>query len=81
LKSLPVDFLKIDGQFVRRIADDPVDRSMVEAVCQVARTLNIETVAECVEVQPVLDELGRIGIDYAQGFFVAQPQPIAQLQP
>ena len=81
LKSLPVDFLKIDGQFVRRIADDPVDRSMVEAVCQVARTLGIETVAECVEVQSVLDELGRIGIDYAQGFFVAQPQPIAQLQP
>ncbi len=81
LKSLPVDFLKIDGQFVRRIADDPVDRSMVEAVCKVGRTLGIETVAECVEVQPVLDELGRIGVDYAQGFFVANPLPIAQLQP
>ena len=76
-----MDFLKIDGQFVRRIADDPVDRSMVEAVCKVGRTLGIETVAECVEVQPVLDELGRIGFDYAQGFFVANPLPIAQLQP
>ena len=81
LKSLPVDFLKIDGQFVRRIADDPVDRSMVEAVCKVGRTLGIETVAECVEVQSVLDELGRIGVDYAQGFFVANPLPIAQLLP
>ena len=79
LKSLPVDYLKIDGQFVRRIADDPVDRSMVEAVCKVGRTLGIETVAECVEVQSVLDELGRIGVDYAQGYFVANPQPIAQL--
>ena len=79
LKSLPVDFLKIDGQLVRRIADDPVDRSMVEAVCKVGRTLGIETVAECVEVQSVLDELGRIGVDYAQGYFVANPQPIAQL--
>ncbi|MDA8348624.1 MAG: EAL domain-containing protein, partial [Pseudomonadota bacterium] len=79
LKSLPVDYLKIDGQFVRRIADDPVDRSMVEAVCKVGRTLGIETVAECVEVQSVLDELGRIGVDYAQGYFVANPQPIAEL--
>ena len=81
LKSLPVDYLKIDGQFVRRIADDPVDRSTVEAVCKVGRTLGIETVAECVEVQSVLDELGRIGVDYAQGFFVANPLPIAQLLP
>ncbi|MGC8519316.1 MAG: EAL domain-containing protein [Steroidobacteraceae bacterium] len=79
LKSLPVDYLKIDGQFVRRIADDPVDRSMVEAVCKVGRTLGIETVAECVEVQSVLDELGRIGVDFAQGYFVAKPEPIAQL--
>ena len=81
LKSLPVDYLKIDGQFVRRVADDPFDRSMVEAVCKIGRTLGIETVAECVEVQSVLDELGRIGVDYAQGFFVANPLPIAQLQP
>ena len=81
LKSLPVDFLKIDGQFVRRIADDPVDRSMVEAICKVGRTLGIEIIAECVEVQQVLDELGRIGVDYAQGFFVSQPQPIAELMP
>ena len=80
LKSLPVDYLKIDGQFVRRIADDPVDRSMVEAVCKVGRTLGIETVAECVEVQSVLDELGRIGVDFAQGYFVAKPEPIGQLQ-
>ena len=79
LKSLPVDYLKIDGQFVRRIADDPVDRSMVEAVCKVGRTLGIETVAECVEVQSVLDELGRIGVDFAQGYFVAKPEPIGQL--
>ena len=81
LKSLPVDFLKIDGQFVRRIAEDPVDRSMVEAICKVGRTLGIATVAEFVEAQPVLDELRRIGVDYAQGFLLANPLPLAQLLP
>ncbi len=79
LKTLPVDYLKIDGQFISHVADDPVDRSMVEAICKVGRTLGIETVAECVESQAVLDELERIGIDYAQGYFLARPEPIGKL--
>ena len=79
LKTLPVDYLKIDGQFISHVADDPVDRSMVEAICKVGRTLGIETVAECVESQAVHDELERIGIDYAQGYFLARPEPIEKL--
>ncbi|MDE2263053.1 MAG: EAL domain-containing protein, partial [Gammaproteobacteria bacterium] len=79
LKTLPVDYLKIDGQFISHVADDPVDRSMVEAICKVGRALGIETVAECVESQAVLDELGRIGIDYAQGYYLARPEPIEGL--
>ena len=79
LKTLPVDYLKIDGQFISHVASDPVDRSMVEAICKVGRALGIETVAECVESQAVLDELGRIGIDYAQGYYLATPAPIAGL--
>ncbi|HET9106383.1 MAG TPA: EAL domain-containing protein [Steroidobacteraceae bacterium] len=79
LKTLPVDYLKIDGQFISHVADDPVDRSMVEAICKVGRTLGIETVAECVESQAVLNELERIGIDYAQGYFLAMPEPIEKL--
>jgi diguanylate cyclase (GGDEF)-like protein/PAS domain S-box-containing protein len=79
LKSLPVDFLKIDGQFISHIAQDPVTRSMVEAIGRVGRALGIATVAECVETQAVLDELKRIGVDYAQGFLLARPQPVAQL--
>jgi len=79
LKTLPVDFLKIDGQFISRVAEDPVDRSMVEAVSKVGRALGIATVAECVESEAVLEELKRLGVDYAQGFFVAAPLPIAQL--
>jgi diguanylate cyclase (GGDEF)-like protein/PAS domain S-box-containing protein len=79
LKTLPVDFLKIDGQFISHIAEDAVDRSMVEAISKVGRALGISTVAECVESQAVLDELKRIGVDFAQGFFVSSPRPIVQL--
>ncbi len=79
LKTLPVDFLKIDGQFISHIAEDPVDRSMVEAISKVGRALGISTVAECVESAAVLEELQRIGVDFAQGFFVAAPLPIAEL--
>ena len=79
LKTLPVEFLKIDGQFVEHVVHDPVDRSMVEAICQVARAMGIRTVAERVESKDVLDELARIGVDYAQGYFIATPAPIAAL--
>ncbi len=79
LKTLPVDFLKIDGQFISHIAQDPVNRSMVEAIGRVGRALGIATVAECVETQAVLDELKRIGVDFAQGFYLARPQPIEKL--
>ncbi len=79
LKTLPVDFLKIDGQFVGQIATDPVDRSMIEAIAKVGRALGIATVAECVESAAVLAELERIGVDYAQGHFIARPEPIEKL--
>ncbi len=79
LKSLPVDFLKIDGQFISHITQDPVNRSMVEAIAKVGRALGIATVAECVESEAVLNELRRIGVDYAQGFHLATPLPVAQL--
>ncbi|MGQ0835258.1 MAG: PAS domain S-box protein [Gammaproteobacteria bacterium] len=80
LKTLPVDFLKIDGQFISDIAKDPIDRSMVEAISKVGKALGIHTVAECVESADVLAELGRLGVDFAQGFFVARPRPIAELE-
>jgi diguanylate cyclase (GGDEF)-like protein len=79
LKSLPVDFLKIDGQFVCQIAEDPIDRSMVEAIAKVGRALGIATVAECVENEAVLAQLKAIGVDFAQGFHLANPLPISQL--
>jgi diguanylate cyclase (GGDEF)-like protein/PAS domain S-box-containing protein len=75
LKTLPVDFLKIDGQCVAQIANDPVDRSMVEAIAQVGRTLGIYTIAEDVDSPAVLAELERIGVDFAQGSHLVSPHP------
>jgi diguanylate cyclase (GGDEF)-like protein/PAS domain S-box-containing protein len=79
LKTLPIDYLKIDGQFIRRITTDAVDRSIVEAISKVGRALGIATVAEWVESGEVLDELRRIGVDFVQGYHVARPLPLAQL--
>jgi diguanylate cyclase (GGDEF)-like protein/PAS domain S-box-containing protein len=74
LKTLPVDYLKIDGQFVENVTRDPVDRSMVEAISQVGRAMRIQTIAERVESREVLVELGRLGIGFAQGFHIAAPR-------
>jgi len=78
LKTLPVDFLKIDGEFIANVAQDAVDRSMVQAISQVGRTLGIATVAERVESAAVLAELAELGIDFAQGFYVSMPCPAAE---
>ncbi len=78
LKNLPVDYLKIDGAFVRDIADDPVDFAMVEAIVRIGRVLGISTIAESVETPAVLEKLRRLGVDYAQGYALHRPQAFAQ---
>jgi diguanylate cyclase (GGDEF)-like protein/PAS domain S-box-containing protein len=75
LKTLPVDYLKIDGQFIENVTRDPVDRSLVEAISQVGKAMGIHTIAERVESIEVLQELGRLGIGFAQGFYIAEPRP------
>ena len=75
LKHLPVDYLKIDGVFVRDIADDPVDRAMVEAINKVGKIMGIATIAESVETDETLAILQAIGVDYAQGFRISRPKP------
>jgi diguanylate cyclase (GGDEF)-like protein/PAS domain S-box-containing protein len=76
LKSLPVDFLKIDGVFVRDIVDDPADFAMVKAMTEIGRVMGKKIVAEFAENQLILDRLREIGVDYAQGFGVARPHSI-----
>jgi EAL domain-containing protein (putative c-di-GMP-specific phosphodiesterase class I) len=79
LKNLPVDYVKIDGEFVREIHNDPVSRSMVEAINSVCQKMGIETVAEYVESKDVMDVLIDIGVNYAQGFGIAEPSPLSDL--
>jgi len=76
LKTLPVDFLKIDGNFVRNIATDSIDRTMVDAINQVGQVMKIQTIAEYVENQATLEELKAIGIDYVQGFGISEPMAL-----
>ncbi len=77
LKKLPVDFLKIDGSFVRDILSDPVDRAMVKAINELGHLLGKQTIAEYVETHELAEELHRMGMDFAQGSVYARPQPLA----
>ena len=75
LKHLPVDFLKIDGGFVKDMADDPIDRAMVEAINSVGHVMGKKTIAEFVDGERVIRLLREMGVDYAQGYGVAKPRP------
>lgn len=75
LKRLPVDYLKIDGSFIKNIARDRVDQSMVRMIGEVARAANMETVAEYVHSGTALALLAKYGIDYAQGHYIGRPAP------
>jgi PAS domain S-box-containing protein len=79
LRHLPVDYLKIDIQFVRDLLSDREDRQVVQAIVGVARQFKIETIAEGVEDQATLDELRQMGVDYAQGYWIGRPTPLAEL--
>ena len=81
LKNLPVDYLKIDGQFIRNVADDSVDESMVKAISQVGHAMGIETIAERVETKQVLEKLGALGIEFAQGYYIARPTSVKSFEP
>ena len=76
LRSLPVDFIKIDGSFVRTMLDDPMDLAIVRSINQVGHVANIRTIAEYVESAEVEQALAGMGIDYAQGFRIAKAKPL-----
>jgi EAL domain-containing protein (putative c-di-GMP-specific phosphodiesterase class I) len=76
LRSLPVELLKIDGSLVRGVDSDPVKREMVTAVHRIARSMATATIAECVETEEEYTTVRAIGVDYAQGFWAAPPEPL-----
>ena len=81
LKNLPVDYLKIDGQFIRNVLEDSVDESMVKAIHDVGSAMGIETIAERVESKQIMKKLGMLGIEYAQGYYVGRPASVETFAP
>jgi len=79
LRALPVDYLKIDGQFVAGLVGNPVDREIVKAIVALARAAGRRTVAEFVSDQDTLELLAELGVDLAQGFHVGRPRPLEEL--
>ena len=76
LRNLSVDFLKIDGQFVRRVARDPIHRALVESINHIGHVMQLKTIAEAVEDEETLEILRRMRVDYAQGYWIARPEPL-----
>ena len=81
LKTLPVDVLKIDGQFVRDVIDDPLDEAAVRGFIDVARVVGVHTVAEFVDQARVRERLLEMGVDFAQGYLIHEPESIESLLP
>jgi EAL domain-containing protein (putative c-di-GMP-specific phosphodiesterase class I) len=79
LKHLPLDYLKIDGQFVTGLLSCPLDEASVRSFVDVARVMGIKTIAEFVESAEVLDRLRELGVDYAQGFHLHKPARLETL--
>jgi diguanylate cyclase (GGDEF)-like protein/PAS domain S-box-containing protein len=78
LKTLPVDVVKIGGTFIRNILTDKVDLAMVASIRDIAKAMGMETLAEFVDNRDIIAELGKINIDYAQGFAIAKPTPLSE---
>lgn len=79
LKNLPVDYLKIDGAFVRDIVDDPIDEAMVQAINDIGHVMGIQTIAEFVENPAIEQRLRELGVDFVQGYGVHRPEPLTEV--
>jgi len=79
LKNFPIDYLKIDGMFVKDIINDPIDNAMVKSINDIGHVLGLKTIAEFVEDADIYQRVKELGIDEAQGYHIAKPQPIDNL--
>ena len=79
LRALDVDYLKIDGSFVKNIDSDEISRSMVQSISQVGHTMNLKVIAEYVENQNILNILREMGVDYGQGYYIQRPGPLLEV--
>ncbi|MGD2119756.1 MAG: EAL domain-containing protein [Chromatiales bacterium] len=78
LKMLPVNYLKIDGSFVKNLADSKTDRAMVQAINTVGHSMQLETIAEYAESHEIVELLKTLGIDFIQGYAIGKPRPLAE---
>ncbi len=78
LKYLPVDFLKIEGEFIKTLPNSPTDRVFIEGIVSVAKKMGIKTIAEFIENENVLEVVKDLGIDYAQGYYLGKPEPLEE---
>ena len=76
LKNLPVNYLKIDGAFIRNLATDSIDRAMVASINHIGHVMGLKTIAEFVEDEVVLQTLTELGVDYVQGYGITRPEPL-----
>ena len=81
LKNLPVDFIKIDGTFIRDIMEDEIDFAMVRSINDIGHVMGKKTIAEFVENDDILARVREIGIDFAQGYGIARPAPLEEIRP
>ena len=81
LKNLPVDYLKIDGSLIKDIENDSVNITMVKSIVHIGQSMGLETIAEYVENDAIVNILRDLDIDYVQGYGVAQPVPIEEIKP
>ena len=81
LKSLPLDFIKIDGAFVREMVEDPIQAALVTSIRDVGQVMGLQTIAESVENEATYNALTDIGVDYVQGYFLDRPKPLTTSSP
>lgn len=79
LKQLPIDYLKIDGFFVKDMVNDPIDAAMVSAINEIGHRMGIKTIAEFVESEEILQQLRKLGVNYAQGYHINEPKLLSDI--
>ena len=80
LKQLPVDFIKIDGSFVKDLFKDPMNVAMIQSIVNIAKVIDVMTIAEYVCTPEIFDKLRELGVDYVQGYSICEPLPLAGLK-
>ena len=77
IKNMPLDFIKLDGSFIKGINDEPMNKAIIDSIVRIGRSMGIKTVATCVETDTILDDLRLLGIDFVQGYAICKPEPLA----